>query len=78
MYSKSYFMNKDKWQKLIGIFALAILLFNFPIVDLFSGKGRIFSMPLLYVYIFFSWALIILLTFWVSKTPKDKNQKNKD
>lgn len=78
MHSKSYFMNKDKWQKLIGIFALAILLFNFPIIGLFSGKGWILSMPVLFVYIFCSWALIILLTFWVSRTPKDKNSKKKD
>jgi hypothetical protein len=71
-------MNKDKWQKLIGIFALAILLFNFPIVDLFSGTGWIFSMPVLYVYIFFTWALIIILTYWVSTLPKNKGSKDKD
>lgn len=75
MQSQPYFSNKDKWQKLTGIFALALLLFNFPIIGLFSGKGWIFSMPVLLVYIFFSWAMIILLTFWVSRTSKDKDQQ---
>jgi hypothetical protein len=78
MHSKPYFMNKDKWQKLIGIFALAILLFNFPLINLFSGTGWIFSLPALYVYIFFCWALIILLTYWVSSPPKNKGSKDKD
>lgn len=77
MHSNHYFMNKDKWQKLIGIFALAVLLFNFPIIDLFSGTGWIFSMPVLYVYIFFAWALIILLTFRVSRTPPKEGSKDK-
>lgn len=44
--------------KLIGLFALGLLLFNPPLLDLFSG-GTVFGWPLLYVYLFGAWALVI-------------------
>lgn len=78
MNSKAYLMSKDKKQKLVGIFALAILLFNFPLIGLFSDQGLIFSLPVLYVYVFCSWAVIILLTYLVNKAPKEHHAEGKD
>lgn len=77
MHRSTHFMTKDKWQKLAGVFALAFLLFNFPIINLFSGKGWIFSLPILYVYIFGVWLLIILLTFRINRNQKRKDKKSK-
>jgi hypothetical protein len=44
--------------QLAGLFALGLILFNPPVLDLFSG-GTIFGWPLLFVYLFGAWALII-------------------
>jgi hypothetical protein len=44
--------------QLIGIFALGILLFNPPLLDLFDG-GTVFGWPLVYVYLFGAWGLVI-------------------
>ncbi len=78
MSGSNYSMKKDRWQKLIGLFALTFLLFNFPVINLFSGKGWIFSLPVLYVYIFGVWLLTIILTYWITREKKDKvHQKGK-
>jgi hypothetical protein len=44
--------------RLIGLFVLGLLLFNPPLLDLFSG-GTVFGWPLLYVYLFAAWAAVI-------------------
>jgi hypothetical protein len=44
--------------KLVGLFALGLLLFNPPLLDLFSG-GTVFGWPSLFVYLFAAWALVI-------------------
>jgi hypothetical protein len=46
--------------QLIGLFALGLILFNPPLLDLFSG-GTIMGWPLLYAYLFFAWALVIAI-----------------
>ncbi|HEY1721264.1 MAG TPA: hypothetical protein VGG27_08455 [Magnetospirillaceae bacterium] len=47
-----------KRDQLIGVFALGCLLLNPPLLDLFSGR-TVLGWPLLYVYLFGAWALII-------------------
>ncbi|HEX7007069.1 MAG TPA: hypothetical protein VF274_08020 [Alphaproteobacteria bacterium] len=44
--------------RLISLFVLGLLLFNPPLLDLFSG-GTVFGWPLLFVYLFAAWALVI-------------------
>ena len=48
-------------QRLIALFLLGCLLFNYPLLYLFSGDDRLLGIPLLYVYIFIVWALLIAL-----------------
>ena len=43
--------------RLIGLFILAVLLFNPPILNLFGGF--VFGWPALYIYLFVAWAVII-------------------
>lgn len=45
----------------VGLFLLAVLLFNPPILTLFGGDGTVFGLPLIYVYLFSAWGLVILL-----------------
>lgn len=44
--------------QLIGVFVLGIVLFNPPLLDLFSGM-TLGGWPLLYAYIFGVWGLVI-------------------
>ncbi len=48
-------------QRLIALFLLGCLLFNYPLLSLFSIEHHLFGIPLLYVYIFAAWALLIAL-----------------
>jgi hypothetical protein len=49
----------DKSQRLVGVFLLGTLLFNFPLLALFNRAASAFGVPLLYAYVFVSWALVI-------------------
>ncbi|MCL4302649.1 MAG: hypothetical protein KJ077_43575 [Anaerolineae bacterium] len=54
-------MNKKhlKGQQLIALFLVGCLLFNYPLLALFSQDGLVWGIPLLYVYIFITWAVLI-------------------
>lgn len=46
-------------QRLVALFALGWLLFNFPLLALFNKAETVFGIPVLYAYLFFTWALFI-------------------
>lgn len=46
----------------MALLLLSALLFNYPMLSIFSINGMIFGIPILYVYIFISWLAIIGLT----------------
>ncbi len=50
-----------KGQRLVALFLLGGLLFNFPLLSLFTGSDRVWGIPLIYFYVFAAWAAIILL-----------------
>lgn len=52
-------------QRLVAIVLLGCVLFNYPVLSLFSKPGALFGIPLLYCYIFAVWALLIGLTAYV-------------
>ncbi|HWP87866.1 MAG TPA: hypothetical protein VNM70_08310 [Burkholderiales bacterium] len=49
-------------QRLIAVFLLGCLLLNYPLLYLFNVSQRILGIPVLYVYTFSAWALLIALT----------------
>ena len=49
-------------QRLIAVFLLGCLLLNYPLLYLFNVSQQIFGIPVLYVYTFAAWALLIGLT----------------
>lgn len=65
-------MTKDRAYKLFGLFAAALLLFNFPLLNLFSKARLLGGLPLLYLYIFAAWALLVVMTRAVMQTRKTK------
>lgn len=63
-------MNKPniKIQRLAVLFVLGSLLFNYPLLALFNRSLLLGSVPLLYVYIYGAWALLIgLLVLLIEK-----------
>ena len=50
-----------KGERLIGLFLLGCLLFNFPLLALFNVRATILGIPMLYAYLFAAWALVIAL-----------------
>ena len=53
--------NEQRGQRLAALFLLGCLLFNYPLLQLFSRDGAIFGIPLLYGYLFSAWAVLIAL-----------------
>jgi len=50
-----------KGQRLIALFVLGCLLFNYPVLSLFNVAAEAFGVPVLYAYIFAAWALLVAL-----------------
>ena len=50
-----------KGQRLIALFILGCVLFNYPVLSLFNIAGEAFGVPVLYAYIFAAWALLVAL-----------------
>ena len=62
-------MSANRIAKFILLFFIALLLFNFPILGLFGGEVQLADFPILYLYFFLVWAVVIAMIYWLSK-PK--------
>lgn len=45
--------------RLIALFLVGIALFNYPLLSLFNLHATLWGVPLLYVYMFGAWAVLI-------------------
>jgi hypothetical protein len=50
-----------KGERLVALALLGFLLFNYPLLSLFSTDGMLLGVPVLYAYLFTSWAILIAL-----------------
>lgn len=51
--------------RMVAVAALALLLFNFPLLALFDVDVRVLGVPLVWAYLFFVWAAVIAVVAWV-------------
>ena len=58
---------EGKPARFVALCMFGLLLFNFPILALFNVPGTLFGVPLLYVYVFAAWALLIALMALVAE-----------
>lgn len=67
-------MTRDKinGRRLVGLFLLGILLFNFPLLTLFNRPVLALGIPVLYLYLFAAWSLVILLMLIISRGKPEK------
>lgn len=65
-----------KQSKLIGLSILALILFNFPLLSIFSRSSTIGGIPSIFIYLFLAWLGIIIFTRQNidSKSLKDKKK----
>jgi hypothetical protein len=56
--------------RMVALAALAVLLFDYPILALFDVDVRVLGMPLLWVYLFTVWGAVIGAVAWVVKDAK--------
>lgn len=56
-------MNKQnvKGERLVALFMLGNVLFNYPLLALFNQPVVLGGIPLLYLYVFGAWTLLIAL-----------------
>jgi hypothetical protein len=48
-------------ERLVALALLGLLLFDYPVLSLFSSEGRVLGIPLLYAYLFAAWTTVIAL-----------------
>jgi len=63
--------NSVKGQCLVALFLLGCLLLDYPVLDLFASPTNVAGIPLLFVYVFSVWALLIALMTFVVERGRD-------
>jgi hypothetical protein len=56
-------------QRLVALFALALLLFNFPLLALWDLEVLLLGLPLFPAALFIVWALLIAALAWLMERP---------
>jgi hypothetical protein len=49
----------------VAVAALALLLFNYPLLAVFDVDVSVLGVPLLWAYLFTCWAIVIAVVTWV-------------
>ncbi|HJV74909.1 MAG TPA: hypothetical protein VJ654_11855 [Noviherbaspirillum sp.] len=56
-----------KGQRLVALFLLGNLLFNYPLLALFNRPDILLGIPVLYLYVFGAWVVLIALLAYVAE-----------
>lgn len=59
--------ENNRTKRLVGLSLLGYLLFNHPLLSLFNLPRMVIGIPLLYLYIFGVWLLLIALTAVITR-----------
>ncbi|MSQ63643.1 MAG: hypothetical protein EXR33_07395 [Betaproteobacteria bacterium] len=62
--------SEAKGQRLIALFVLGCLLFNYPVLSLFNVPAEALGVPVLYAYIFAAWALLVALMAFAAESRR--------
>jgi hypothetical protein len=57
-----------KARRLVALCLLGFLLFNYPLLALFNVAATAFGIPIVYVYIFAAWSLLVAGMAYVVET----------
>ncbi|MDA8141732.1 MAG: hypothetical protein M0036_24065 [Desulfobacteraceae bacterium] len=59
-------------RRLIALFLFSVVLFSYPIMSLFNQEILVFGFPLLYVYLFLLWTVLIVAIALISRAQSVK------
>mgnify|MGYP003350520452 CR=1 FL=1 len=65
--------TSQKGQRLAALFLLGCLLFNYPLLQLFTRDVTLFGLPLLYCYVFGAWGALIGLMLLVAEHKENSD-----
>lgn len=69
-------MKKEiKAQRLVSISILFGILFSFPVISIFNFPELVAGIPLLYLYIFSVWILLIVVLFLMLKSGNKSSKE---
>jgi hypothetical protein len=57
--------------RLVALFLLGFALFNYPLLAVFNHARLVLGVPLLFLYLFAAWALLIALAAVTATGPDD-------
>ena len=60
-----------KGERSLGLFALGLVIFNPPLLSIFSIEQLPFGLPLLYLFLFAAWALLIVMMALNARSPDE-------
>ena len=69
--------HKSKIGLLMGLFLLGCVWFNYPILTLFNKRVALFGIPLLYLYLFVVWTLIIVAIMLITRVKPTTIRSNR-
>lgn len=58
-------------QRLVALFAAALLLFNFPLLALWDSGVTVLGLPLFPAALFLVWVVLIAALAWLMETVRD-------
>jgi len=61
-------------QRLLALFVIAVLLFNFPLLALWDRATTVFGLPLLATALFALWSVVLALLAWLGERADDEPQ----
>ena len=64
-------MNGLGSQRLVALFGVGVLLFNFPLLALWDRNAMLFGVPLFPAALFIIWGLLIGVLGWLVEHPSD-------
>ena len=63
-------------QRLVAVFLVGFVLFNYPVLSLFDRTATLFGVPLVFAYLFLVWAVLIFLTAWVVERRGERVERS--
>ena len=64
--------ENKKYKRLVALFLFGLILFNYPILSLLNLDILVSGLPLVYIYIYGIWGLLILLAALATRNrPKE-------
>ena len=65
----------------VAAFLIGFMAFSPPILAIFGAEVMVFGLPLLYLYLFVTWALLILSVAWIAGfgigSPSDQAERDR-